>query len=80
MDAARKAPDDAGGSSSLEIGRSVPRSFRGFAPAAEAIVDAGHDKVGITVNAVGAKEAHIAAAKIGPITLYLVANRSYHRG
>jgi hypothetical protein len=35
--------------------RSIPRGYRRSAPAAEAIVDAGHDKVGIAGNAVGGK-------------------------
>src|SRR6266851_5762641 len=44
--------------------RSVPRGYRGSTPAAEAIVDAGHDKVGIAVNAVGGKE-HAAGCREG---------------
>src|SRR5439155_20599365 len=35
--------------------RSIPRGYRRSAPAAEAIVDAAHDKLGIAVNPIGGK-------------------------
>src|SRR5450755_1845168 len=58
----QKSPGRCRGLSLLEIRkirsdqiRSVPRGYRGSAPA-EAIVDSGRDKVGIAANAVGGKE------------------------